>query len=152
MANKVVDLLSIFGTDSYKDTSKKGTSEKDCTYKDIDAWSTDKVRAKIDVKAVKGAIKNILTFYPGDRILDPEFGNNLHRYLYEGINETNNERIGAELRNCLNKYEPRVSIDSISYITTTDEIDRNTVHLQVKYHIKGLPNANYSEDLIYNVS
>ena len=110
------------------------------------------MHAKFDVRAVKGAVKNLLTYYRMERVLFPEFGNRLHEYLYEGILQSNNEKIGQEIRDMFARWEPRVVIDSISYDTTVDEIDQNTVHLKVTYHIVGLEGHNLSEDLLYHVS
>lgn len=155
MANKLVNLHLTLGTDEYKASPSKGgaVSGGNFVYKDVDTTSTDyEVNAKLDVKAVKQAVKNILTFYPYERVLFPDFGNRLHQYLYEGILQSNNEKIGQEIRDVFARWEPRVKIDGISYNTTVDEIDQNTIHLQVQYHIVGLEGKNLSEDLLYHVS
>jgi len=39
----------------------------------------------VNVKAVTNSIHNIFTWTPGERILNPEFGSRLKKYLYEGI-------------------------------------------------------------------
>ena len=35
---------------------------------------------KLDVDAVKGAVRNIFSWIPGERILEPEFGNTIRKY------------------------------------------------------------------------
>ena len=49
-------------------------------------YSGYKIARNINVKAVQQAVHNIFSWLPGERIINPEFGTNLRRYLYEGIN------------------------------------------------------------------
>ena len=75
---------------------------------------------------------------PGERILNPEFGNTLHRLLYNGITEYNQEQIIAEIRRCISEYEPRVEFVEIRNVSTIDDIENNTIHLEIIYTIPSL--------------
>ena len=45
----------------------------------------------VNAKAVKNSLKQIFSWVPGERVLNPEFGCRLREYLYEGILDHNVE-------------------------------------------------------------
>ena len=67
-----------------------------------------KVDALINVEAVKNSLRQIFTWIPGERIINPEFGSNLRRLLYEGLTDYNKELIMAEIKHSVSVWEPRV--------------------------------------------
>lgn len=106
-----------------------------------------------DIYAVQNSLHNIFSWIPGERILNPEFGSNLRRLLYNGITEFNKEQIAAEVRACVTKWEPRVQIDKIVDLGTVDDDENNTVHLEIVYSIPGLTDSQqYVYDYQYNRS
>ena len=72
-----------------------------------DGTSSYKISKNVNAKAVMGAIHNIFTWIPGERILLPEFGSKLQLLLYEGITPLTEERITAEIRGLMTEWEPR---------------------------------------------
>ena len=105
-----------------------------------------------DVVAIQNSLHNIFTWIPGERILLPEFGSNLRKLLYEGITDFNVERIISEIRSSVSEWEPRVEIQKIVNVSTDDDTDDNTVHLEVLYKIpglEGLENEVFAYDLEY---
>ena len=73
----------------------------------INGQNALKVSKSVNVQAVRNSLRNIFTWIPGERILLPEFGSKLYTLLYEGITPLNEERIVAEIRNCVTEWEPR---------------------------------------------
>ncbi len=109
-------------------------------FKDItaDFFITDNKRdisINLDAQAIQGGLENIFMFLPGERILLPEFGNSLDKYLYEGMNNFTAERLGKELNTIFEKWEPRIKIQDINIIPTPDE---NTYYIEVQYYIPSL--------------
>ena len=68
------------------------------------------VNKLVNAKAVQNSIKQIFSWIPGERVLNPEFGCNLRRMLYEGLVDHNVEAIMAEIRHCFTKWEPRAEL------------------------------------------
>ena len=101
-----------------------------------------------DVDAVKGCIHNIFTWTPGERILDPEFGNRVRFYLYEQMTSYNEEATIAEIRRAIAKYEPRAELDAVERIDSVDDRERNTTRLRIVYHVLGLPQNQTYEEII----
>lgn len=96
-----------------------------------------------DIEAIKNSLHNIFTWIPGERILNPEFGCNLRRLLYNGITEFNKEQIAAEVRQSISKWEPRVKIEKIVDVGTVDDTENNTVCLDIIFSIPELNNGQY---------
>ena len=118
--------------------------------RDIDFVQSDgrwKIVKKKDVDAVKGAVKNIFTWIPGEHILLPEFGNTIRKYLYEGITEINSEQIVAECQLLMTKWEPRAVIDRIFKKDSVEEQENNQVSIIMIWHVAGLPETQYQQEI-----
>lgn len=118
---------------------------KNCeqTNKDYDVYT---VKQLIDINAVANSLNNIFTWTQGERVLDPEFGTNLRKVLFEGITAQNSELIRAEVRNAISKYEPRIQIQDIYDISTTDDTENNTVQMRIVYSVPTLPGQLFTYD------
>lgn len=113
-------------------------------YLRLGPWATD---TNINVRAVQGSLRNIFTWIPGERILNPEFGSKIRKLLYEGLTDYNVEQIVSEIRHCVSEWEPRVQIQNVINIGTVDDTEDNTVHLEVIYTIPGLSEEQYHYSL-----
>ena len=147
MANKVFRFGKVPEYDknlikvTYKDISmisnkRKGTSEYEIT-------------PGLDVEAVKISMRNLFNFLPGERILDPEYGNTVLQYLYQGINNYTKEQIVATIQSMVSKYEPRASIDSLEDVSSVSDHENNTIQLKIIWHVVGLDDMKY--DLMVGV-
>ena len=114
-------------------------------------WNKYNVAKSVNAKAVRNSLHNIFTWIPGERILLPEFGSNLRSLLYEGITPLTEERIIAEIRKCVTSWEPRVSIVDIRNVSTVDDTEDNTIHLDIVFTIPSLNNEQYIYSFIYDV-
>lgn len=109
-----------------------------------------KIAKNINVKAIKQSIHNIFTWQPGERILLPEFGNTLHKLLYNGITQYNEDQIIAEIRRCISEYEPRVSLEQVKNVSTIDDTENNTIRIEIVYTIPSLNEEQYAYTYIYH--
>ena len=117
--------------------------------KSISIYGIDKL---INVQAIINSLHNIFTWRPGERILNPEFGSRLYTLLYEGITPETEERIASEIHSCVSEWEPRISITEIRDISTTDDTENNTIHLEVVFTIPSLTDEQYHYSFVYNRS
>mgnify|MGYP003571242717 CR=1 FL=1 len=69
--------------------------------------------SNFDEQAVKSALNNIFKFRLGEEILEPMFGNDLYRYLYEPMNKYTAEKISKTIRQMIGAWEPRINIIDI---------------------------------------
>ena len=104
-----------------------------------------------NLKAIFNSLRNIFTWIPGERVINPEFGSNLRNLLYEGITDFNREQIAAEIRLSVSKWEPRVQIQNIIDISDTNDIENNTVKLDILFTVPALnDNQIYKQTYIFN--
>ena len=116
-------------------------------YKDISTIAKQqKVQKNVNVNAIQRSIHNCFTWKQGERILMPDFGSDLDRYLYNGINSATAESITASIREIISKWEPRVQIVEIQNVRMTSDTEDNTIHLRIVYSI---PSLNTDELFYY---
>ncbi len=102
-----------------------------------------KLQKNINVNAIKQSLHNIFTWIPGERILNPEFGSKLRKYLYEGITNQNKELIMAEIQKCITQWEPRVQLVRVVDTSTVNDTENNTVKIDIIYIIPSLSFEQY---------
>lgn len=78
------------------------------------------LRGSYDLGAIKNSIINIFTSFPGDKILNPEFGLNLNQFLFLPCTIDTAEAIGNQIRTQLIKQEPRVQAKEINVYADPD--------------------------------
>ena len=87
-----------------------------------------------DVESIKNGIKNIFEWKKGERILLPDFGNDLESLVYEPINDLIIERAKNLIINML-RWEPRITIDNIDVKWPEDT---NQIEVNLSYSIPSL--------------
>ena len=70
---------------------------------------------------VRESIAIILRTRPGERLLRPDFGCGLDRYLYEPNNVATLRLIQEEIKQAITRWEPRVALDDIQVATNAQE-------------------------------
>ena len=128
---------------NFKETNFSKNSDPNASTSTLLSENKLKVANLKDIEAIKNSLHNIFTWIPGERILNPEFGCNLRRLLYNGITEFNKEQIAAEVRQSVSKWEPRVKIEKIVDVGTVDDTENNTVCLDIIFSIPELNNGQY---------
>jgi len=88
------------------------------------------VQGLYDENAVLNSIKNIFLTAPGQKILSPEFGLDLRRYLFEPISDFGAFSIKDDIQNRLPLMEPRVEIEGVSVIPVPDD-NEYRINLQI---------------------
>lgn len=81
---------------------------------------------------IKSNLINLLLTYKGERILNPEFGADLPRLLFEPIDDNISQKIIDQITASTNLYIPEITIINIE---VTPDTDRNTIYIMVSYRI-----------------
>ena len=79
---------------------------------------------------IKSNLLNLLLTDIGERVMNPLFGCNLKRFLFEGITETNIENLKNNLLSSINIFIPEITVIDILIIPNTDY---NLIDLSVNY-------------------
>ena len=83
---------------------------------------------KIGAGAVKGAILSILKTDFNERLFQPEFGSNIRALLFEQMNPITVERIKTEVREAVQRHEPRAQVIGIQ-VEAQEEKNRYLVKI-----------------------
>ena len=97
-----------------------------------------------DYATVDNAIHNIFKWLPGQRILFPEFGNLLYKYLHEPVSEITSKNLAAAVIKML-EWEPRITVNEV---TVTPVESENEYHMEISYFI---PALNEPRNIIINL-
>jgi len=110
------------GKSTYKDISDVFELKSDSSGSQLYGESLSKdLATDVDYKAISNSLQNIFNTSPGEKILNPAFGADLKRYLFEPIDETTAEVIGNVIVKAIKLYEPRVTIKNVQVIARPDE-------------------------------
>lgn len=93
------------------------------------------IQALYDLEAVKNSIVNCFLTSPGQKILNPLFGIDLRRFLFEGIDDFTSEIIKETIERKLPKMEPRITIRNV--IVDPDE-DANQYNISFQIDVPSL--------------
>lgn len=80
---------------------------------------------------VRESIAIILRTAPGERLLLPDFGCGLDRYLFEPNNTTTLRLIQEEIKRALTRWEPRIKLDDV--LVQVNSGDARVVDITIYY-------------------
>ncbi len=80
---------------------------------------------------VREAICIILRTRPGERLLRPDFGCGLDRYLFEPNGVATLRLIQEEVKRALSRWEPRIALDDVR--VATNPADARAVDITIAY-------------------
>ena len=95
---------------------------------------TSDIIALKNENAIARSVKNIVLTVPGEKPFDPRFGSRITDLLFENVDEITAINIETEIRNSIERYEPRVKLTSV--IVQAD-IDGNSFDVTITYDIIG---------------
>ena len=109
------------------------------TFKDLSVTfkkhpvTDDLVQVK-DKAAIVQAIQGILLTRKGERPFQPELGCDVQNMLFEPLDYASAGTIKQEIRETIDRYEPRVTVTKLD---CTPDFDNNGYNVEVEYTIVG---------------
>lgn len=85
------------------------------------------IKIDYDYAAIRNSIFNLLNTVPGQRILNPYFGVNLQKYLFNRVTEIQALNIGNDIVQAISRFEPRVVVQNINV-----EVDENNQQYNIQ--------------------
>jgi len=83
--------------------------------------------------AVKKALINLIKTPLGTRPFSPEYGTRLYDFLFRPADSETEAEINDELNQCITKFEPRVTITSI-----TTDMSGDGIEIQLNYYVSSI--------------
>ena len=97
---------------------------------------TKDIVRKINVEAVKRAVRNLILTNKYERPFHPEIDGGVTRHLFELSSPYMKHDIASAIRTCLSNFEPRVIVDDI-YIT--GDLDKNGFDVSIHFTVVNSP-------------
>src|SRR5258705_503778 len=91
---------------------------------------------------VRQSIITILSTVKGERVMRPEFGCDLHAYVFATVDATTLTLIKSAVREALVRWEPRIEVNDVS--VTTEGLRENQLRIAMTYTIRA---TNFSTNL-----
>ena len=88
------------------------------------------VQGVFDLESVKNSIANAFLTSPGQKILNPEFGIDLRRHLFEQVSVFEETWIQQDIERNLPDQEPRIELENVEVVARPDE-NRFDVFLKI---------------------
>lgn len=87
--------------------------------------------------AIKANMLNFFLTNLGERYMNPLFGGNLRKFVFEQIATDNIDTLKLTIRSIMTTYFPSVKIDAlqIAEVTTEQDIDSQTVIVKITYSV-----------------
>jgi len=74
------------------------------------------LNTSVNFEAIKNSLINLITTFPGQKILNPEFGMNFGDLLFLPVSKARATVIGETINNTFVGFEPRIQITEIEVI------------------------------------
>jgi phage baseplate assembly protein W len=81
---------------------------------------------------IKSNLINLLLTDKGERIMNPEFGADVRRSLFDNITESNNEILRLKIIEAINIFIPEIQLESVDIIP---DFDYNTLNITINYSL-----------------
>ena len=109
------------------------------SYSDLDLTFTVKpsgdVYKKLEVAAVKQAVKNLLLTGNAEKPFQPNFGANLGVALFELNTDYQPEEMAELIDTAIKRYEPRARVLNIDFTTFPD---RNEIRATIRFEVQNV--------------
>ena len=97
-----------------------------------------------DETDIEQAIELILATAPGERPMRPEFGCGVHDFVFDSIDASTVGRMELAIRDALDRWEPRVIVDSVEF--NLDEVADGRLIIDIGYRVRV---TNTMRNLVY---
>lgn len=130
---------------------KDNTTQSDYLYSDVhlDLTNDYKIRANYskseaqlvdikvayDIDAIKNSMNAIFSTNLGERLLIPEFGVNIKRFLFSPVSTGTARAIGELLNEAIERWEPRVEVQRLA---VSPIIDDHRYDISLSFYIPSL--------------
>jgi len=122
------------------------TTRRGSTYSDLDFGMrrdlSDHLKVVVDLEAVTQSIDTIFLTPVNSRKFLPEFGSVMDSILFEPISVSTAITITNEIRNVINRWDPRLVL---SEVTVIPDYDHNSYDVLIRGYVDGLEEFSYSK-------
>ena len=104
---------------------------------------TNDVVVSRDASAIKQAIVNLLLTNKGERLMNPNYGSDIRRYLFEPLDYGTANQIKGNIRDTIERFEPRISVVRLK---ASPNYDDNGFDITMTYSVRGTDDSPVTVD------
>ena len=140
--------------EGFSDAQSVNNSKRDnFLYKDLNLFFTPNPVTKdiskvTDVQAIKRSVRNLVLLNPGEKPFHPEIGTGIRASLFENFGPIELSALRTRIEFSINKYEPRVTLQSVDFGTEDQNLDNNTLSCKISFTINNVPDRLEEVDVM----
>tara|TARA_R110001583_G_scaffold83793_3_gene221004 strand:- start:155 stop:610 length:456 start_codon:yes stop_codon:yes gene_type:complete len=140
--------------EGFSDAQSVNNSKRDTfLYKDLNLFFTPNPVTKdvskvTDVQAIKRSVRNLVLLNPGEKPFHPEIGTGIRASLFENFGPIELSVLRTRIEFSINKYEPRVTLQSVDFGTEDQNLDNNTLSCKISFAINNVPDRLEEVDVM----
>ena len=97
---------------------------------------------------IKQNFKNLLLTTPGERVMIPDFGVGLRRFLFENNSSELQDKISERIDNQVSLYMPFVAVNQVQFFDQANSLKSNFGNLLSLRIIYSIPGMSISDTLV----
>lgn len=99
----------------------------------------------------KDNLKNLILTRKGERMLNPTFGCDVWKVLFEQMdNQLIENKIETSILDAVTNWLPYINVDEILFDYDDNDIDTNKINLEIKFSLASNPNLGESVQITVN--
>jgi phage baseplate assembly protein W len=140
--------------EGFSDAQSVNNSKRDTfLYKDLNLFFspnpvTKDVSKVTDVQAIKRSVRNLVLLNPGEKPFHPEVGTGIRASLFENFGPIQLSALRTKIEFSINKYEPRVTLQSVDFGEENQNLDNNTLSCRINFTINNVPDRLEEVDVM----
>ncbi len=140
--------------EGFSDAQSVNNSKRDTfLYKDLNLFFspnpvTKDVSKVTDVQAIKRSVRNLVLLNPGEKPFHPEVGTGIRASLFENFGPIQLSALRTRIEFSINKYEPRVTLQSVDFGEENQNLDNNTLSCKINFTINNVPDRLEEVDVM----
>jgi len=140
--------------EGFSDAQSVNNSKRDTfLYKDLNLFFspnpvTKDVSKVTDVQAIKRSVRNLVLLNPGEKPFHPEVGTGIRASLFENFGPIQLSALRTRIEFSINKYEPRVTLQSVDFGEENQNLDNNTLTCSISFTINNSPDILEEVDVM----
>jgi uncharacterized protein len=103
------------------------------------ADSSRRIDLSQDEEDIREAIQIILKTAKGERVMRPDFGSDLHKYVFASVNASTIGEVQAAVRDALVKWEPRIQVLDVAVEVDPGDSARLLIALDYRVRATNTP-------------
>jgi phage baseplate assembly protein W len=101
-----------------------------------------------NLDAIKNSLFNIFTTRAGQKLLTPDFGCSLEKFLFEPVTDIGAKIIGDYVYSSIVKYEPRITVNKVYVQPCPDSVSNS----KITSSLSNVDNTEYPPGYVISVS